>query len=46
MHRYYYLDSISDISKRFGYSQSKVKTMLFRMRKELREFLEEDGYIV
>ncbi len=46
MHRYYYLDSISDISKRFGYSQSKVKTMLFRMRKELREFLEEEGYIV
>ena len=46
MHRYYYLDSISAIAKRFGYSESKVKTMLFRMRGNLREYLIKEGYIL
>ena len=41
--RYWYLDSISEIAKRFGISESSVKTALFRMRTELREFLEEHG---
>ena len=31
--RYYYLDSLSDISKQFGFSQSKVASMLHRTRK-------------
>ncbi|MDC7286310.1 RNA polymerase sigma factor [Blautia schinkii] len=42
--RYWYLDSIADISKRFALSQSKVKTMLFRIRNELRKHLEKEGY--
>ncbi len=44
MRRYWYLDSIADISKRFALSESKVKTMLFRSRKQLREYLEKEGY--
>ena len=30
--RYFYCDSVSDISRRFGMSESKVKSMLFRTR--------------
>ena len=44
--RYWYLDSIADISKRFALSESKVKTTLFRCRSRLREHLEKEGYTV
>ena len=44
--RYFYLDSVSAISKRCGVSESKVKTTLFRVRNELREYLEKEGYTV
>lgn len=44
MRRYWYLDSIAAISKRFAISESKVKTMLFRSRNELREYLIKEGY--
>lgn len=40
--RYFYSDSISDISKRFAMSESKVKSMLHRTRLALREFLSEN----
>lgn len=43
MRRYWYLDSVGEIAKRFGISESNVKTSLFRMRAELREFLEAQG---
>jgi len=42
--RYWYLDSISDISKRFALSESKVKTTLHRCRSRLREHLEQESY--
>lgn len=44
LRRYWYLDSVAEIAKRFGMSQSKVKTALFRVRKQLREYLEKEGY--
>ncbi len=44
MHRYFYLDSISCIAKRFGCSESKIKTMLFRMRNDLRHYLMKEGF--
>ena len=44
--RYWYLDPIADISSRFGLSQSKVKTTLFRCRNGLREHLEKEGYVL
>ncbi|MEG1268923.1 MAG: RNA polymerase sigma factor, partial [Oscillospiraceae bacterium] len=46
LRRYWYLDSIADISKRFGVSESKVKTTLFRSRNQLREHCEKEGYIL
>lgn len=41
--RYWYLDSVADISKRFALSESKVKTTLFRCRNQLREHLKKEG---
>lgn len=41
--RYWYLDSIADIAKAYSLSESKVTSILFRMRKELKEELEKEG---
>lgn len=42
--RYWYLESVAEISKRFGITQSKVKTTLFRCRAGLRKMLQKEGY--
>ena len=42
--RYYYLDTVTQIAEEFGCSESKVKTQLFRLRNELRKYLEREGY--
>ena len=42
--RYWNLDTISDISIRFAVSESKVKTTLVRCRRDLRQWLEKEGY--
>lgn len=42
--RYFYLDTICEISQRFGFSESKVKTTLHRTRRLLREYLIKEGY--
>ena len=44
--RYWYLDSITDISKRYSLSESKVKTTLYRCRNRFREHLEKEGYVL
>lgn len=44
--RYWYLDSVASISKRFVLSESKVKTMLYRCRNQLRKYLEREGYTI
>ena len=41
--RYFYSDSIGEICRRFGISESKVKSMLLRPRVKLRRFLESEG---
>jgi RNA polymerase sigma-70 factor (ECF subfamily) len=43
MCRYWYLDSIADIAKQFAFSESKVKSMLYRTRSKLRLMLEKEG---
>ena len=43
--RYWYFDSIAEISKQFGFSESKVKSMLFRTRKKLFFKLETEDYL-
>lgn len=42
--RYWFSDSISEIAARFHMSESKVKSMLFRIRNRLRKHLESEGY--
>lgn len=42
--RYFYLDSIAEISKRCAVTESKVKSSLFRTRNDLREYLMKEGY--
>ncbi len=41
--RYWYFDPIESIGFQFGFSQSKVKMMLFRTRKKLAEALKKEG---
>ena len=41
--RYWYLDAIREIADTYGMSESKVSSLLFRMRNELRIFLEKEG---
>ena len=42
--RYYYLTPVSEIAAQLGLSESKVKSMLYRMRGRLRRQLEKEGY--
>ena len=42
--RYWYVESIETIADKFGYSQSKVKTMLHRTRAKLRKQLAKEGF--
>lgn len=43
--RYYFSDSVRDISKYLGFSESKVKTLLYRARLSLKERLEKECII-
>lgn len=44
--RYWFMDSIAAISQRFALSESKAKTTLFRCRRQLRDYLEKEGYTI
>ncbi len=43
--RYWYLDPISDIANYYGFSNSKVTSMLHRIRGKLRAALEKEGLL-
>jgi RNA polymerase sigma factor (sigma-70 family) len=43
MRRYWYMDSVKDIARHFGKTESAVKTMLFRIREDLRKELMKEG---
>lgn len=42
--RYYFSDSVTEIAKRLGCSENKIKSLLFRLRKRLRECLIKEGF--
>lgn len=42
--RYWYFDTVPEIAARFGFSRSKVSSMLHRTRKQLKSYLKECGY--
>lgn len=41
--RYWYLEPISNLCREFHFSQSKVTSMLFRLRIQLKNYLDERG---
>lgn len=43
--RYWYMQSITEIADYHGFSESKVKSMLFRIRKKLYAKLKEENYL-
>ena len=45
LRRYFWGDSIADLRKRFGYSESKTKSILHRTRTKLRAYLETRGVL-
>ena len=42
--RYWYIDSIEEICRRYGISESKAKSILFRCRNALRNHLRKEGF--
>ncbi len=44
--RYWYFDSVEQIARTCGFSESKVKTVLFRLRAALKSHLEKGGYAI
>ena len=44
--RYYYFDPISDAASSLGMTEGKAKTLLFRTRRKLKEYLGKEGYVL
>lgn len=44
--RYYFLDSIKEVAISCGMTESKCKTVLYRTRLGLKEYLEKEGFAV
>lgn len=42
--RYWYMDPVAEIGRQFGFSESKVKSMLHRTREKLRLVLSKEGF--
>ncbi len=42
--RYYFADTVREIAVRQGSTEQRVKSMLFRTRQGLREYLEKEGF--
>ena len=43
LRKYWFFDSISDIAERYSMNENSVKSMLFRSRNRLRDFLRKEG---
>ena len=41
--KYYFFDSVKEIAERYGFTESKVKNMLFYTRNKLKDFLIKEG---
>ena len=46
LRRYLYVDTVAEIAKRYGITESKVKMQLHRTREKLRAYLEKEGITV
>ena len=45
LRRYWYMDPVAVIARDLGFSESKTTSMLFRLRRRLRDRLEGEGYL-
>ena len=45
LRRYWYTDTVEETAGRMGWSVSKTKTVLFRLRNELKLYLQKEGYL-
>ena len=45
LRRYWYADSVEEAAKHMGWSVGKAKSVLFRMRKKLKVYLEQEGWL-
>lgn len=43
LRRYFFLDSIGDIARRYSFTESKVKSMLYHTRIKLKDYLIKEG---
>ena len=43
--RYWHMESVAELAKRFGYGQSRIKSMLHRTRIKLQKHLREEGLV-
>ena len=46
LRRYWYMSSIQEIAKDYGFSESKVKMILLRTRNKLKQVLEKEGIVL
>jgi len=44
--KYYFFDTIEDIAARYGFSESKVKNLLYHSRNRLKKYLVKEGFDV
>jgi len=44
--RYYYMDPLKEVAAYCGMSEGKAKTLLFRTRVKLKEYLREEGFMI
>ena len=44
--RYFYLDSLKEVASHLGMSESKAKSMLYRVRQGLKTYLTQEGFMV
>ena len=42
--RYYYCDALNEVARYCGMSQSKAKSLLYRTRLKLKDYLEKEGF--
>ena len=44
--RYFYLDSLKDVASYCGMSEARAKSLLYRTRRGLKNYLEQEGYYI
>lgn len=44
--RYFYLESVTELSKRYGISENRISVKLFRTRAKLHKYLEKEGIFI